>query len=185
MVIAIRSSFGFRLGGCNTGNPQTHDNKFLRGDSVPAAAEPERFLLSKLESRFVWRRVLRFLMSNNRAVKYRRLALAESDPEKAKLLHQIADEADRRVLVTADWLTPASSWASRQRQDSVTMIRFLAIAVLTMVPAMAQGISNSRDVGGNIPRDKGASTPTIQPHAMVSSAVQSRPVQVIHVRKPR
>jgi hypothetical protein len=29
--------------------------------------------------------------SNNRAVRYRRLALAESDPEKSKLLQLIAD----------------------------------------------------------------------------------------------
>jgi hypothetical protein len=42
-------------------------------------------------------------MSNNRAVRYRRLALAE--PE--KLLQLIADEADRGVLVTAEWMTPA------------------------------------------------------------------------------
>jgi hypothetical protein len=47
-------------------------------------------------------------MSHDRAVRYRRLALAESDPEKAKLLQQIADEADRGVLVTADWLSPAA-----------------------------------------------------------------------------
>ena len=46
-------------------------------------------------------------MSNpRRAVKYRRLALAESDQEKARLLHQLADESDRGVLCTADWLSP-------------------------------------------------------------------------------
>jgi hypothetical protein len=39
-------------------------------------------------------------------VKYRRLALAESDQEKARLLHQLADESDRGVLCTADWLSP-------------------------------------------------------------------------------
>jgi hypothetical protein len=46
-------------------------------------------------------------MTNPRAVRYRRLALAESDLEKARLLQQIADEADRGVLVTADWMTTA------------------------------------------------------------------------------
>jgi hypothetical protein len=46
------------------------------------------------------------MMSNDRAVRYRRLALAEPDPEKARLLQLIADEADRGVLVTADWMTP-------------------------------------------------------------------------------
>jgi hypothetical protein len=47
------------------------------------------------------------MMTNGRAVRYRRLALAEPDPAKAKVLQLIADEADRGVLVTADWLTPA------------------------------------------------------------------------------
>lgn len=46
-------------------------------------------------------------MSNPRAVRYRRLALAESDKEKADLLCKIADEADKGVLVTADWMTAA------------------------------------------------------------------------------
>jgi hypothetical protein len=45
--------------------------------------------------------------SNSRAVRYRRLALAESDPEKSKLLQLLADEADRGVLITAEWMTPA------------------------------------------------------------------------------
>jgi hypothetical protein len=33
-------------------------------------------------------------------------ALAEPDPAKAKLLRQIADESDRGVLVTSEWMTP-------------------------------------------------------------------------------
>jgi hypothetical protein len=45
-------------------------------------------------------------MTNERAVRYRRLALAEPDPEKARLLYLIAEEADRGVLATADWKTP-------------------------------------------------------------------------------
>jgi hypothetical protein len=45
-------------------------------------------------------------MSNPRAVKYRRLALAEMDQEKARLLHQIAEEAEQGILVTADWRRP-------------------------------------------------------------------------------
>ena len=43
-------------------------------------------------------------MNHTRAVKYRGLALAEPDKEKAELLYQIADEADRGVLFTAEWL---------------------------------------------------------------------------------
>jgi hypothetical protein len=46
-------------------------------------------------------------MSNPRAVRYRRLALAEEDKPKAELLYKIADEADKGVLVTADWMTAA------------------------------------------------------------------------------
>jgi hypothetical protein len=45
-------------------------------------------------------------MSNPRAVRYRRLALQETDAEKARLLQAIADEAERGVLCTAEWLQP-------------------------------------------------------------------------------
>jgi hypothetical protein len=44
-------------------------------------------------------------MSNARAVRYRRLALVEQDNEKVRLLHLIADESDRGVLFTADWIS--------------------------------------------------------------------------------
>jgi hypothetical protein len=44
-------------------------------------------------------------LSHDRAAKYRRLALAEPDKEKAELLRLLADEADRGVLVTAEWLS--------------------------------------------------------------------------------
>jgi predicted NAD/FAD-binding protein len=45
-------------------------------------------------------------MTNERAIRYRRLALAEPDPEKARVLQSIAYEAERGVLVTAEWMTP-------------------------------------------------------------------------------
>jgi len=44
-------------------------------------------------------------MSNARAVRYRRLALAEEDKAKADLLLKLADECDRGVLCTAEWLS--------------------------------------------------------------------------------
>lgn len=47
-------------------------------------------------------------MSNLRAVKYRRLALAEPDPVKAQLLHLLAEEAERGIFVTSDWRRPAT-----------------------------------------------------------------------------
>ena len=37
-------------------------------------------------------------MSDARAVRYRRLAMAEQDPERGRVLHQIADEAERGML---------------------------------------------------------------------------------------
>jgi hypothetical protein len=47
-------------------------------------------------------------MSDPRALKYRRLALAEPDQEKATLLRLIAEEAEQGILVTADWRRPAA-----------------------------------------------------------------------------
>jgi hypothetical protein len=40
-----------------------------------------------------------------RAARYRQLSLAESDRAKADLLLKLADEADRDVLCTSDWLS--------------------------------------------------------------------------------
>jgi hypothetical protein len=37
-----------------------------------------------------------------RALRYRRLALAEADKDRASLLNRIADEAERGVLCTVD-----------------------------------------------------------------------------------
>ena len=41
-------------------------------------------------------------MSSARAVRYRRLALAEEDKAKADLLLKLADECDRGLLCTAE-----------------------------------------------------------------------------------
>jgi hypothetical protein len=43
-------------------------------------------------------------MGNARAVRYRRLALAEDDKANADLLFKIADECDRGILCTSEWL---------------------------------------------------------------------------------
>jgi hypothetical protein len=56
-------------------------------------------------------------MSNPRAVRYRRLALAEQDKEKADLLYKLAEEADKGVLVTADWLTAAGYMQAPQKSE--------------------------------------------------------------------
>ena len=44
-------------------------------------------------------------MANVRAVRYRRLALAEGDKAKADLLLKLADESDRGILCTSEWLS--------------------------------------------------------------------------------
>ena len=56
-----------------------------------------------------FRRVGFNFMSNPRAVRYRRLALAEPDKEKAQLLQLIADEAERGVLCSVDWTLHGST----------------------------------------------------------------------------
>jgi hypothetical protein len=53
-------------------------------------------------------------MSNARAVRYRRLALAEEDKAKADLLHKLADESDRGLLCTAEWLSVQPSLKNEQ-----------------------------------------------------------------------
>jgi hypothetical protein len=45
-------------------------------------------------------------MSDLRAMRYRRLALQEPDSERARLLRAIAEEAERGVLCTAEWIKP-------------------------------------------------------------------------------
>jgi hypothetical protein len=51
-------------------------------------------------------------MSTARAIRYRRLALAEENKAKAAL--KLADECDRGVLCTADWLSAKISRKNEQ-----------------------------------------------------------------------
>ena len=46
-------------------------------------------------------------MSNARAVRYRRLALAADNKANADLLLKLADECDRGMLCTAEWVSEA------------------------------------------------------------------------------
>jgi hypothetical protein len=48
-------------------------------------------------------------MSNPRAVRHRRLALADADPEAAKLFQLLADEVDRGILCVAPPCISASA----------------------------------------------------------------------------
>jgi hypothetical protein len=59
-----------------------------------------------------------------RAVRYRQLALAEPDRSKADLLLKLADEADRDVLCTADWLC-----SERRRRRRVKVLKALNVVI--------------------------------------------------------
>ncbi|MDR6663314.1 hypothetical protein J2W51_005907 [Tardiphaga robiniae] len=48
-------------------------------------------------------------MSDVRAVRYRRLAMIEKDPERARILRQIAEEADRGVLCVSEMRRPVAA----------------------------------------------------------------------------
>jgi hypothetical protein len=53
-------------------------------------------------------------MSDARAIRYRRLALAEVDRAKADLLLELADECDRRLLCTTEWRSAGRFKIERQ-----------------------------------------------------------------------
>jgi hypothetical protein len=53
-------------------------------------------------------------MSSARAIRYRRLALAEQDKANADLLLKLADECDRGILCTAEWVSARPSRKDEQ-----------------------------------------------------------------------
>jgi hypothetical protein len=53
-------------------------------------------------------------MSNARAIRYRRLALAQEDKATADLLLKLADECDRGLLCTAEWRSARLSRKNEQ-----------------------------------------------------------------------
>jgi hypothetical protein len=63
-------------------------------------------------------------MANARAVRYRRLALAEGDKTKADLLLMLADESDRGILCTSEWLSARLSLKQEQQPNAGDAKRF-------------------------------------------------------------
>ena len=53
-------------------------------------------------------------MSSARAIRYRRLALAQEDKATADLLLKLADECDRGILCTAEWRSTRPSRKNEQ-----------------------------------------------------------------------
>jgi hypothetical protein len=52
------------------------------------------------------------------ALRYRKFALQEPDKEKTQLLQLIADESERDVLVTAEWLAPRPVLPRVERKEA-------------------------------------------------------------------
>jgi hypothetical protein len=59
--------------------------------------------------------------NHQRAVRYRQLALAEPDRASADLLLKLADEADRDVLCTSDWIRSNSPNGDTMRPAKQTV----------------------------------------------------------------
>jgi len=57
-------------------------------------------------------------MSNARAIRYRRLALATKDKTIADLLLRLADECDRGILCTAEWRSARPFRKNEQPPDA-------------------------------------------------------------------
>jgi len=57
-------------------------------------------------------------MSSIRAVRYRKLALATKERADADLLLKLADECDRGLLCTAEWLSARPSLKDGQRSKA-------------------------------------------------------------------
>jgi hypothetical protein len=53
-------------------------------------------------------------MRNARAIRYRKLALAQEDKAAADLLRKLADECDQGLLCTAEW---RSAWPPRKNEQ--------------------------------------------------------------------
>ena len=58
-------------------------------------------------------------MSNARAIRYRRLAIASREKANTDLLLKLADECDRGILCTAEWRSARLSPKSEQPSDKL------------------------------------------------------------------
>jgi hypothetical protein len=63
-------------------------------------------------------------MSSVRAIRYRRLALAQPNKAIADLLLKLADECDRGILCTAEWHSALPPRKNEQPQAGGTEFRF-------------------------------------------------------------
>ena len=63
-------------------------------------------------------------------------------------------------------------------------LAFVIFLLACATPAVAQGVSNSRDGSGNLVRDKGLASGNVQPQPMVNRAINQPQKPVAIVRPP-
>jgi hypothetical protein len=91
----------------------------------PSIQAQEPNLFPVLESSFCCVEWFEMPMNNARAIRYRRLALATEDKANADLLLKLADECDRGLLCTAEWLSAAGlSRKNEQPKAGDARVRF-------------------------------------------------------------
>jgi hypothetical protein len=61
---------------------------------------------------------------------------------------------------------------------------FVILLLACATPALAQGVSNSRDGSGNLVRDKGLASGNVQPQPMVNRSTNQPQKPVVIVRQP-
>src|SRR5262245_12603398 len=101
-------------------------------------------------------------MSNARALRYRRLALAEKDKAIADLLLKLADECDRGILCTAEWRSarpPRKKMSSRQEPETPSSGLSGTHSIETEPPGIGAGAAawaqiESRRFGGESATDR-------------------------------
>jgi hypothetical protein len=91
-------------------------------------------------------------MSSSRAIRYRRLALAEKDKANADLLLKLADECDRGILCTAEWRSARPSRKNEQpskAEDAKFRFEWDPLPPLAGDSATARSVE--QEVGGSSP----------------------------------
>jgi hypothetical protein len=61
---------------------------------------------------------------------------------------------------------------------------YIIILLACATPAVAQGVSNSRDGSGNLVRDRGLASGNVQPQPMINRSVSQTQKPIVIVRQP-
>jgi len=93
-------------------------------------------------------------MSSARAIRYRKLALAQQDKVIADLLLKLADECDRGILCTAEWRSACRSAKLTSRRKQRAPNYGLSGRHLTDVENLVPSRAADRDQGGGMTDDQ-------------------------------